>query len=135
MNLQFLPLLSLIALCKAEATADPDSQFEYGIFGTANHAVQTPSHVLQTSPHIIQAPRNLVQTPVHVQRPVERSCKVEMITISRTNCRVEFDEECTTEEKVVGDKVTYEKECEEEEVEECKPVHYIPRQVTVFILI
>eukprot|EP00091_Calanus_sinicus_P023281 TRINITY_DN7776_c0_g1_i1.p2 TRINITY_DN7776_c0_g1~~TRINITY_DN7776_c0_g1_i1.p2 ORF type:complete len:101 (-),score=34.91 TRINITY_DN7776_c0_g1_i1:132-434(-) len=29
--------------------------------------------------------------------------------------------------EVVGDKVTYEKECEEKEVEECKPVHYIPR--------
>ena len=135
MNLQISPLLCLIAICKAEATADPDSQFEYGIFGTANQVVQTPSHVLQTSPHIIQTPRNLVQTPVHVQRPVERSCKVEMITISRTNCRVEFDEECNTEEKIVGDKVTYEKECEEKEVEECKPVHYIPRQVGIFILI
>merc|ERR1711892_747550 len=50
-----------------------------------------------------------------------------MVTIVRTNCKVEFDEECTTEEKVVGDKVTYDKECEEKEVEECKPVHYIPR--------
>ena len=66
---------------------------------------------------------------VHSHRAVQRECKVEMVTIVRTNCKVEFDEECTTEEKVVGDKVTYEKECEEKEVEECKPVHYVPRFV------
>ena len=62
-----------------------------------------------------------------MHRAIQRECKVEMVTIVRTNCKVEFDEECTTEEKIVGDKVTYEKECEEKEVEECQPVHYIPR--------
>ena len=54
-------------------------------------------------------------------------CKVEMVTIVRTNCKVEFDEACTTEEKVVGDKVTYDEECEEKDVQECKHVHYVPR--------
>merc|ERR1711933_97842 len=38
------------------------------------------------------------------------------------------DEECTTELKVVGDKISYEKgECKEVEV--CEPVHFVPRHV------
>ena len=56
-----------------------------------------------------------------------RHCQSETTTIERTNCKVEYDEECETKEKVVGDKVTYKKECEEKEVDECRPVHYIPR--------
>ena len=94
----------MLVLC--HAFADPNAQFEYGLFGSPSHAQDVHSH-----------------------RAAQRECKVEMVTIVRTNCKVEFDEECTTEEKVVGDKVTYEKECEEKEVEECKPVHYIPRFV------
>merc|ERR1712212_1201896 len=101
--------LSLVALCQGLAEPDPDSQFEYGIFGTPS--LGTPS----------------LGTHSQVQRAIQRECKVEMVTIVRTNCKVEFDEECTSEEKVVGDKLTYEKECEEKEVEECQPVHYIPR--------
>ena len=31
------------------------------------------------------------------------------------------------EEKVVGDKITFDKDCKEREVKECKPVHYVPR--------
>ena len=81
------------------AVADPDAEYEYGRFGS----------------------------PRHGHRIVQQECKVEMVTIVRTNCKVDFDEACTTEEKVVGDKITYDKECEDKEVEECKPVHYIPR--------
>jgi len=101
--LKLLPFLSMVAL--ANAFADPNAQFEYGLFGSPSHA------------HNVH----------NVHRAIQRECEVEQVTIVRTNCKVEFDEECTTEEKVVGDKVTYEKECEEKEVEECKPVHYIPR--------
>ena len=97
MTVKLLPSLSLLVLC--QAIADPDAEYEYGLFGSPN----------------------LSQNVVH------EKCTMEMVTMVRTNCKVEFDEACTTEEKVVGDKVTYEKECEEKEVEECKPVHYIPR--------
>ena len=94
----------MLVLC--HAFADPNAQFEYGLFGSTSHVHDVHSH-----------------------SAAQGECKVEMVTIVRTNCKVEFDEECTTEEKVVGDRVTYDKECEEKEVEECKPVHYIPRFV------
>jgi len=80
--------------------SDPDSEYEYGFFGS---------------------PRQL--TP----RIVQEECTVEETSISWTTCKVEFDESCSTEEKIVGDKITFDKECEEREVKECKPVHYVPR--------
>merc|ERR1719376_421488 len=111
--------LSLVVLCQGLADSDPDSQFEYGIFGSPSLGTASlGTHSLGTAS---------LGTHSQVHRAIQRECKVEMVTIVRTNCKVEFDEECTSEEKVVGDKVTYEKECEEKEVEECKPVHYIPR--------
>jgi len=85
-------------------TSDPDSEYEYGFFG--------PSQ---------QAQRPL--TP----RFVQEECSVEKTIIDWTNCKVEFEEACSSEEKVVGDKITFDQECEEKEVEECKPVHYVPR--------
>ena len=91
---KMLPFLYMLVLC--QALADPDYQYEYGLFGSTSIG----------------------------SRIVHQECKVEMVTIVRTNCKVEFDEACTTEEKVVGDKVTYDKECEEKEVEECNHVHY-----------
>jgi len=99
--LKLLSFLSLLVIC--HAVGDPDSEYEYGLFGSRSQASNY-------GPRIIQ-----------------EECKVEMVTMVRTHCKVEFDEACTTEEKVVGDKVTYDKVCEEKEVEVCKPVHYIPR--------
>merc|ERR1711887_289499 len=133
--------LSLVGLCQGEglAESDPDSQFEYGIFGTPSlgtPSLGTPNlgtgnlgtASLGTASLGKQSlGTHSLGTHSQVHRAIQRECKVEMVTIVRTNCKVEYDEECTTEEKVVGDKVTYEKECEEKEVEECKPVHYIPR--------
>merc|ERR1711915_73218 len=53
-------------------------------------------------------------------------CSRELESITVKACRLEFDKDCTTETKVVGDKVSYEKgECKEIEV--CKPVHFVPR--------
>merc|ERR1712198_315902 len=53
-------------------------------------------------------------------------CSKELETITVKLCRLEFEKSCTTETKVVGDRVTYEKgECREIEV--CKPVHFVPR--------
>merc|ERR1711951_31314 len=53
-------------------------------------------------------------------------CSKELETITVKLCRLEFEKSCTTETKVVGDRVTYEKgECKEIEV--CKPVHFVPR--------
>ena len=96
-DFKLLSLICLLVLC--QAIADPDSEFEFGLFGS----------------------------PVFGPIGADQGCKEEMVTIVRTNCKVEFDEACTTEEKVVGDKVTYDEECEEKEVEECNHVHYIPR--------
>ena len=92
--------------------SDPDSQYEYGVFGSRNNEYEYGlfGSARQLAPRIVQ-----------------EECKVESVTIVLTNCRVEYDEACTTEEKVVGDKVTYDEVCEEKEVEKCKPVHYIPR--------
>merc|ERR1739838_156372 len=84
--LKLLSFLSLLVIC--HAVGDPDSEYEYGLFGSRSQASNY-------GPRIIQ-----------------EECKVEMITMVRTHCKVEFDEACTTEEK---------------EVEVCKPVHYIPR--------
>jgi len=54
------------------------------------------------------------------------ACKKELVTLTLKACRLEAGEkECTSETKVVGDKITYDKECKEIEV--CKPVHFIPR--------
>jgi hypothetical protein len=54
------------------------------------------------------------------------ACTKELETIMATVCRLEGDEACTTETKVVGENLTYEKgECKEIEV--CKPVHFIPK--------
>eukprot|EP00091_Calanus_sinicus_P014239 TRINITY_DN3167_c0_g1_i4.p1 TRINITY_DN3167_c0_g1~~TRINITY_DN3167_c0_g1_i4.p1 ORF type:complete len:202 (+),score=63.90 TRINITY_DN3167_c0_g1_i4:23-607(+) len=92
--------------------SDPDSEYEYGVFGSQDR---------ENVYGLLGSPRHLVP------RIIQEECKVESITIEVTNCRVEYDEACTTEEKVVGDKVTYDEVCEEREVEECKPVHYVPR--------
>ena len=81
-------------------SSDPDAEYEYGFFGSPRHVV-----------HDI----------------IQEECTVERVIIAWTTCKVEFDEACTTEEKVVGDKITFDQECEEKEVEECKPVHYVPR--------
>ena len=82
------------------SASDPDSEFEYGFFGQQG----------QLSPRLVQ-----------------EECTIEETSISWTTCKVEFDEACSTEEKVVGDKITFDKECKEREVKECKPVHYVPR--------
>ena len=57
-----------------------------------------------------------------------RRCSKELVKITAMKCKLDHDEECTTETKVVGDKVTYEKgECKNVEV--CEPVHFVPRHV------
>ena len=94
------------------AISDPDSEYEYGVFGSRDNNYE--HGVFGSLRHL--APRN-----------AQEECKVESVTIVLTNCRVEYDEAYTTEEKVVGDKVTYDEVCEEKEVEECKLVHYVPR--------
>jgi len=54
------------------------------------------------------------------------ACTKELVSITVKACRLEAGErECTSETKVVGDKISYDKECKEVEV--CKPVHFIPR--------
>merc|ERR1712212_749613 len=56
-------------------------------------------------------------------------CSKELETITVKLCRLEFEKSCTTETKVVGDRVSYEKgECKEIEV--CKPVHLFPDTAT-----
>merc|ERR1711872_434226 len=98
---QILIVFGLVS--SALTVSDPDSEYEYGVFGVPN----TPR---------IASPRL-----------VQEQCSVESVSITWTNCKIEFTESCTMEEKVVGDRITYKEECEEKEVEVCKPVHYIPR--------
>ena len=83
--------------------SDPNSEFEYGIFGTSNNLPQ----------------------PLH--QVLHEECTVEEVELTWTNCGVVFEEACSKKEKVVGDKITYENECKEKEVEVCKPVHYVAR--------
>jgi hypothetical protein len=59
--------------------------------------------------------------------PPPGRCTSKPTTIKVKSCRLEQDRACTSELKVVGDKVTYEKgECKQVEV--CKPpAYYLPR--------
>ncbi len=59
--------------------------------------------------------------------PPPGRCTSAPTTIKVKACRLEQDKVCTTELKVVGDKVSYEKgECKQVEV--CKPLAYfVPR--------
>ena len=99
--LQILIVFGLVS--SALSVSDPDSEYEYGVFG------------VPSTPRIAKP------------RLVQEQCSVESVSITWTNCKIEFTESCTMEEKVVGDRITYKEECEDKEVEVCKPVHYIPR--------
>merc|ERR1712035_2704 len=57
-----------------------------------------------------------------------RRCSKELVKITVNKCRLDHDEECTTETKVVGDKISYKKgECKEVDV--CEPIHFVPRHI------
>merc|ERR1719153_1130740 len=95
--------LSLVGLCQGEglAESDPDSQFEYGIFGTPSLGTASLGRASlgQQSLGTPSLGTPSLGTHSQVHRAIQRECKVEMVTIVRTNCKVEYDEECTTEEK------------------------------------
>merc|ERR1711970_1473730 len=51
-------------------------------------------------------------------------CTKELETITVKKCRLEYDESCASESKVIGQRVTYEKgDCKEVEV--CKPAVFV----------
>merc|ERR1711872_80466 len=52
-------------------------------------------------------------------------CKTEDVDIQVMRCRLEWEEECSTENKKVGEKVVYQKECEDRDVKDCKWVQYV----------
>merc|ERR1712168_1463945 len=53
-------------------------------------------------------------------------CTKELETITVKKCRLEYDESCASESKVIGQRVTYEKgDCKEVEV--CKPAVFVPK--------
>ena len=52
-------------------------------------------------------------------------CKTEEISIPQMLCKIEWKEECSTNNKKVGEKVVYEKECKDREVKDCKWVQFV----------
>merc|ERR1719435_565088 len=89
--------LSLVGLCQGEGLpeSDPDSQFEYGIFGTPS--LGTPSlgtaslgtaslGTASLGSHSLgqqSLGTHSLGTPSQVHRAIQRECKVEMVTIAR----------------------------------------------------
>ena len=55
----------------------------------------------------------------------QAACKTEEIMISQKVCKIEWDEDCTTSKEKVGEKVVYEKKCEDREVNDCKWVQIV----------
>ena len=47
-------------------------------------------------------------------------CKTEDVRIPQMVCRIEWGEECSTSNKKIGEKVVYQKKCEDREVKVCK---------------
>jgi len=52
-------------------------------------------------------------------------CKSEDVKIPIMSCKIEWEEECNTDNKKVGEKVVYEQKCEDKDVKDCKWVQYI----------
>ena len=52
-------------------------------------------------------------------------CRSEDVRIPTMSCRIEWEEECNKDNKKVGEKVVFEKECEDRKVKDCKWVQYI----------
>merc|ERR1719347_205048 len=45
--------------------------------------------------------------------------------ITQKVCRIEWEEDCSTSKKKIGEKVVYDKKCEDREVQECKTVQVV----------
>ena len=63
------------------------------------------------------------------------ACRNEEIMITQKVCKIEWDEDCTTAKKKIGEKVVYDNVCADKEVNECKTVQIVyqdfPRWVPV----
>merc|ERR1712215_63115 len=57
-----------------------------------------------------------------------QSCKTENTMIDQKECRIEWEEKCSSEERKVGEKVVYETQCENREVNDCKWVQMVYQQ-------
>eukprot|EP00091_Calanus_sinicus_P019337 TRINITY_DN4818_c0_g1_i1.p1 TRINITY_DN4818_c0_g1~~TRINITY_DN4818_c0_g1_i1.p1 ORF type:complete len:151 (-),score=79.45 TRINITY_DN4818_c0_g1_i1:198-593(-) len=53
------------------------------------------------------------------------ACRNEEIMITQKVCKIEWEEECTTSKKKIGEKVVYDKKCEDREVNDCKWVQIV----------
>ena len=53
------------------------------------------------------------------------ACRNEEIMITQKVCKIEWEEDCTTSKKKIGEKVVYDKKCEAREVNDCKWVQIV----------
>ena len=53
------------------------------------------------------------------------ACRNEEIMITQKVCKIEWEEDCTTSKKKIGEKVVYDKKCEDREVNDCKWVQIV----------
>merc|ERR1719187_769711 len=53
------------------------------------------------------------------------ACRNEEVMITQKVCRIEWDEDCTTSKQKIGEKVVYDKKCEDKEVNDCKWVQIV----------
>ena len=53
------------------------------------------------------------------------ACRNEEVMITQKVCRIEWEEDCSTSKKKIGEKVVYDKKCEDREVQECKTVQVV----------
>merc|ERR1711915_239979 len=51
-------------------------------------------------------------------------CKRERFEISVMDCRLEWEQDCSTSQKKVGERVVYDKKCKDREVKDCKWVQF-----------
>ena len=56
-------------------------------------------------------------------------CRGENVKIQQNVCKVNWQEECTTERKKVGERLVYENVCADREVMDCKTVQMVYQEI------
>ena len=54
----------------------------------------------------------------------QKFCKRDKIEIQVMDCRLHWDQECATSQKKAGERVVYEKKCENREVKACNRLQF-----------
>ena len=56
-------------------------------------------------------------------------CRAENVKIQQNVCKVDWQQECNTERKKVGERVVYEHVCADREVMDCKTVQMVYQEI------